>query len=138
MKTNLFILVAALMVAGPAFAQDKSTTELSTDMLCSYVKDKKELKLVYKKDPADAEARVFQPYAVGTTGKKSVLMFGYQTGGHAKTKKGKELKLPDWRNFTVKKISKLEISGATFETVTVPEKSHKHIKEFICKNDAVK
>lgn len=73
--------------------------------LCQAIKKRRILEFNY-----DGLSRVVEPHLVGdrTTGRTSLSSF--QVGG-----KSHSGGLPDWRPFTVAKISGLEVTGRTFD-----------------------
>jgi hypothetical protein len=94
----------------------------------------------YGYDPVTSELREMQPYAVGYTRQRKVLLFGRQVKGYSKSAaSGTEPVLPGWRNFRLDKIEKGVVNAlvSTFEPVRPDPAEHRYITEFVCKNEYV-
>ncbi|HLK81515.1 MAG TPA: hypothetical protein VKT99_08480 [Xanthobacteraceae bacterium] len=94
----------------------------------------------YGYDPAAAEPRELEPYGVGYTQKRNVLLFGRQVKGYSKSADGGAPELPGWRNFRIDKIRSRTVNAlvSTFDAVRPEPEEYRYISEFICKNDSVR
>ena len=108
--------------------------------LCALVGKMQVIAFRYGYDPVTAELRELEPYAVGYTRQRNVLLFGRQVKGYSKSTaaSGAEA-LPGWRNFRIDKIDKGMISArvSTFDPVRPDPAEHRYISEFVCKNEFV-
>jgi hypothetical protein len=108
--------------------------------LCALVGKMQVIAFRYGYDPVTAELRELEPYAVGYTKQRKVLLFGRQVKGYSKSTaaSGAEA-LPGWRNFRIDKIDKGMISArvSTFDPVPPDPAEHRYISEFVCKNELV-
>jgi hypothetical protein len=108
--------------------------------LCALVGKMQVIAFKYGYDPVTAELRELEPYAVGYTKQRKVLLFGRQVKGYSKSAaaSGAEA-LPGWRNFRIDKIEKGMINArvATFDPVRPDPAEHRYISEFVCKNEFV-
>ncbi len=108
--------------------------------LCALVGKMQVIAFRYGYDPVTAELRELEPYAVGYTRQRHVLLFGRQVKGYSKSTaaSGAEA-LPGWRNFRVDKIEKGIINArvSTFDPVRPDPAEHRYISEFACKNEFV-
>jgi hypothetical protein len=86
-----------------------------------------------------AEARELEPYAVGYSRQRNVLLFGRQVKGYSKSGANGAEALPGWRNFRIDKIAKGIINArvSTFDPVRPDPGEHRYISEFVCKNEFV-
>jgi hypothetical protein len=135
---------AVLGLATPSHAQDpvEQGLALKADAaaLCALVGKMQVIAFKYGYDPVTAEARELEPYAVGYTKQRKVLLFGRQVKGYSKsTAGGAEASLPGWRNFRIDKIDKGVVSArvSTFDPVRPAPDEHRYISEFVCKNELV-
>jgi hypothetical protein len=92
----------------------------------------------YGYDPATAELRELEPYAVGYTRQHHVLLFGRQVTGYSKSTDGQNA-LPGWRNFRIDKIDSGTVNARvkTFDPVRPSSADYRYISEFVCKNEFV-
>jgi hypothetical protein len=108
--------------------------------LCALVGKMQVIAFRYGYDPVTAELRELEPYAVGYTRQRNVLLFGRQVKGYSKSAaaSGAEA-LPGWRNFRIDKIEKGMINArlSTFDPVRPDPAEHRYISEFVCKNEFV-
>jgi hypothetical protein len=108
--------------------------------LCALVGKMQVVAFRYGYDPVTADLRELEPYAVGYTKQRNVLLFGRQVKGHSKSAaaSGAEA-LPGWRNFRIDKIEKGMINAriSTFVPVRPDPAEHRYISEFVCKNELV-
>ena len=108
--------------------------------LCALVGKTQVIAFRYGYDPVTAELRELEPYAVGYTKQRNVLLFGRQVKGYSKSAaaSGAEA-LPGWRNFRIDKIEKGMINAriSTFVPVRPDPAEHRYISEFVCKNELV-
>jgi hypothetical protein len=155
---------APVAVATPSEAQSSSQTPntqttaqqdgliLKADAasLCALVGKMQVIAFRYGRDPATAELRELQPYAVGYTKQHNVLLFGRQMKGYSKSSAGSAADsatgspasgegLPGWRNFRIDKIDKGVVNArtSTFEPMRPEPGEHRYITEFVCKNEFV-
>ena len=107
--------------------------------LCALVGKMQVIILRYNYDPAGAEPRELEPYAVGYTKRRNILLFGRQVKGYSKSADSGTGDLPGWRNFRDDKIKMgvVGASGATFESVPPFANEHRFIAEFVCKNETM-
>jgi len=108
--------------------------------LCALVGKMQVLALRYSYDPATAEPRELEPYAVGYTRKRDVLLFGRQVKGYSKSTESGAEELPGWRNFRVDKIKMKMVNAlvSTFDPIRLDPNEHRYISEFVCKNESVR
>jgi hypothetical protein len=123
-------------------AQEAEGLMLKADAasLCALVGKMQVVAFRYGYDPATAELRELQPYAVGYTKQHHVLLFGRQMKGYSKSAaSGAEAGLPGWRNFRLDKIEKGMVNArvSTFDPVRPDPAEHRYITEFVCKNESV-
>jgi hypothetical protein len=108
--------------------------------LCAMVGKMQVIAFRYGYDPITAEPRELEPYAVGYTRQRNVLLFGRQLKGYSKSAAatGAET-LPGWRNFRIDKIDKGMVNAqvSTFDPVRPSPAEHRYISEFVCKNEFV-
>jgi hypothetical protein len=135
---------AALLAvcATPLHAQAPEGLALKADAasLCALVGKMQVVAFRYGYDPVTAEPRELEPYAVGFTRQRKVLLFGRQVKGYSKsTAAGAEASLPGWRNFRIDKIDKGVVTArvSTFDPVRPAPDEHRYITEFVCKNEHV-
>jgi hypothetical protein len=132
-------------VPAPSHAEQASQAQglaLKADAtaLCALVGKMQVIAFRYGYDPVTAEPRELEPYAVGYTRQRKVLLFGRQVKGYSKSSAaGAEAALPGWRNFRIDKIDKGVVNArvATFEPVRPASDEHRYISEFVCKNELV-
>lgn len=108
--------------------------------LCALVGKMQVIALRYGFDPAAAEPRELEPYAVGYTRKRDVLLFGRQVKGYSRSAQSDVDELPGWRNFRLDKI-KMRTVGAlasTFDPVRPDPNEYRYVVEFVCKNESVR
>jgi hypothetical protein len=149
-RAALLAVLAALTCAAfagfaiPLHAQVPDTQGLAlkadTASLCALVAKMQVVAFKYGYDPVTAEPRELEPYAVGYTKQRKVLLFGRQVKGYSKSSaSGAEAALPGWRNFRVDKIDKGVVNArvSTFDPVRPAADDHRYISEFVCKNELV-
>jgi hypothetical protein len=131
-------------LAMPSRAQTPEAPSLAlkadTASLCALVGKMQVIAFKYGYDPATAEPRELEPYAVGYTKQRKVLLFGRQLKGYSKSSaNGAEAALPGWQNFRIDKIDKGVVNArvSTFEPVRPASDEHRYISEFVCKNELV-
>ena len=107
--------------------------------LCALVGKNQVIALRYYYDPATAEPRVLQPYAVGYTRARNILLFGRQVKGYSKSVENGTGELPGWRNFRIDKIKMrmVNVLNSTFDPLPPDADEYHFVVEFICKNEAV-
>ena len=107
--------------------------------LCALVGKMRVVALRYGYDPATAEPREFEPYAVGYTKARNILVFGRQVKGYSRSAQSGADKLPGWRNFRVDKIKMRVVNalGSTFDPVPPDPNEYRYMSEFVCKNESV-
>jgi hypothetical protein len=142
-------LVAALTCAAfvafstPSYAQtpDAQGLALQADAasLCALVGKMQVIAFRYGYDPVTAELRELEPYAVGYTLQRNVLLFGRQVKGYSKSTASAADALPGWRNFRIDKIDRGLVNARvlTFDPVRPAPAEHRYISEFVCKNEFV-
>jgi hypothetical protein len=108
--------------------------------LCALVGKMQVIAFKYSYDPAMAEPRELEPYAVGYTSKRNVLLFGRQVKGYSKSAESGAEDLPGWRNFRIDKIKTRMVNAlvSTFDPVRPDPNEHRYISEFVCKNESVR
>ena len=108
--------------------------------LCALVGKMQVIAFKYGYDPAAAEPRELEPYGVGYTQKRNVLLFGRQVKCYSKSADGGAPELPGWRNFRIDKIRSRTVNAlvSTFDAVRPEPEEYRYISEFICKNDSVR
>jgi hypothetical protein len=108
--------------------------------LCALVGKMQVIAFKYTYDPATAEPRELEPYAVGYTQKRNVLLFGRQVKGYSKSAESGVEDLPGWRNFRIDKIKMRMVNAlvSTFDPVRPDPDEHRYISEFVCKNESVR
>ena len=124
----------------PASETQSLALKADSASLCALVGKMQVIAFRYGYDPVTAEPRELEPYAVGYTRQRKVLLFGRQVKGYSKsTASGAEAALPGWRNFRIDKIDKGVISArvSTFDPVRPAPDEHRYISEFVCKNEFV-
>lgn len=131
-------------LATPSHAQSPEAQSLALKAdaasLCALVGKMQVIAFKYGYDPVTAEPRELEPYAVGYTKQRKVLLFGRQLKGYSKSSaNGAEAALPGWRNFRIDKIEKGVVNArvSTFEPVRPAPDEHRYISEFVCKNELV-
>jgi len=77
---------------------------MAKSSICNAIKSRRQISIVY-----DKGVRIIDPYLIGTTTAGNEALRAYQTGGYSK--RGG---LPDWRLFTLKKISGVAILDTSF------------------------
>jgi hypothetical protein len=122
----------------PAAPAGDLAFKADTASLCALVGKLQVISFRYRYDPAGAELRELQPYAVGYTRQRNVLVFGRQVKGYSKSASDAAA-LPGWRNFRIDKIEKGIVSArvSTFDPVRPDAAEHRYIAEFVCKNEYV-
>jgi hypothetical protein len=107
--------------------------------LCALVGKMQVIAFRYGYDPITAESRELEPYAVGYTRQRKVLLFGRQVKGYSKSSVDGAEALPGWRNFRIDKIEKGMVNAqtSTFDPVRPDPGEHRYISEFVCKNEFV-
>jgi hypothetical protein len=107
--------------------------------LCALVGKMQVIAFRYGYDPVTAEPRELEPYAVGYTRQRNVLLFGRQVKGYSKSAANDAEALPGWRNFRIDKIAKgmVDARVSTFDPVRPDPGEHRYISEFVCKNEFV-
>lgn len=108
--------------------------------LCALVGKMQVVTLRYGYDPVTAEPREIEPYAVGYTRKRDVLLFGRQVKGYSKSAESGAEELPGWRNFRIDKIRMRMVNAlvSTFDPVPSDPNEHRYISEFVCRNGLVR
>jgi len=108
--------------------------------LCALVGKMQVIAFKYSYDPAAAEPRELEPYAVGYTRQRNVLLFGRQVKGYSKSAESGVEDLPSWRNFRIDKIKMRMVNArvSTFDPVRPDPDEHRYISEFVCKNESVR
>jgi hypothetical protein len=90
-------------------------------------------------DPAAAEPRQVEPYAVGYSQGRDVLFFGRQVKGYSTAAESGVGALPSWRSFRMDRIRFIANElGPAFEPILPDADEYRSISEFICKNDSVR
>jgi hypothetical protein len=111
-----------------------------TASLCALVGKMQVIAFKYNYDPASAEPRELEPYGLGYTQKRNVLLFGRQVKGYSKSGDSGAEGLPGWRNFRIDKIKLRTVNAlvSTFDAVLPEPDEYRYISEFICKNESVR
>ena len=111
-----------------------------TASLCALVGKMQVIAFKYNYDPASSEPRELEPYGVGYTQKRNVLLFGRQVKGYSKSGDSGADGLPGWRNFRIDKIKLRTVNAlvSTFDAVRPEPDEYRYISEFICKNESVR
>jgi hypothetical protein len=121
-------------------AQQGLALKADAPALCALVGKMQVIVFKYGYDPVTAELRELEPYAVGYTKQRNVLLFGRQVKGYSNSAapNGGEA-LPGWRNFRIDKIEKGMIKArvSTFDPIRPDPAEHRYIAEFVCKNEFV-
>jgi hypothetical protein len=148
---RLQAFVCALMWAALAVLPTKSEAQVvdpqaqglalkaEAASLCALVGKMQVISFRYGYDPVTAELRELEPYAVGYSRQRNVLLFGRQVKGYSKSAVNGAEALPGWRNFRIDKIAKGIINArvSTFDPVRPDPGEHRYISEFVCKNEFV-
>jgi hypothetical protein len=142
-----FALIGAMSIGVPAPsgaqapAQQAEGIALKADAasLCALVGKMQVIAFRYGYDPVTAELRELEPYAVGYTRQRHVLLFGRQVKGYSKSAVSGAEVLPGWRNFRLDKIDRGMVNArvSTFDPVRPDPAEHRYISEFVCKNELV-
>jgi hypothetical protein len=148
LQTCIFALTCATFaVASTASQSQVSSPQIRTlavkadvATLCALVGKMQVITLKYVYDPATAEPRELEPYAVGFTRKRDALLFARQTKGYSKSAENGAGDLPGWRNFRLNKIkgATVNVVGSTFESLQPNPNEHRFIAEFVCDNESVR
>jgi hypothetical protein len=142
LKRLALVICATVLVATAsfqAFAQPQSIlVKADTASLCALIGKNQVISLRYIYDPATAESREIEPYAVGFTRKRDTLLFGRQIKGYSKSAESGAGELPGWRNFRVDKIKAKVVTALslTFEPLRPSLGDYRYISEFACKSDS--
>jgi hypothetical protein len=135
-----FIAISTQSDAQAPNPQPGLALKADTAVLCALVDKMQVIAFRYGYDPVTAELRELEPYAVGYTRQRNVLLFGRQVKGYWKSTaaSGAEA-LPGWRNFRIDKIEKGMVNArvSTFDPVRPDPAEHRYISEFVCKNEFV-
>jgi hypothetical protein len=135
-----FIAISTQSQAQAPNPQPGLALKVDAAALCALVGKMQVIAFRYGYDPVTAELRELEPYAVGYTRQRNVLLFGRQVKGYSKSTaaSGAEA-LPGWRNFRIDKIDKGMINArvSTFDPVRPDPAEHRYISEFVCKNEFV-
>lgn len=123
----------------PAPQADGLALKADAASLCALVGKMQVIAFRYGYDPVTAEPRELEPYAVGYTRQRNVLLFGRQVKGYSKSAASVAEALPGWRNFRLDKIDGGMVNArvATFDPVRPDPAEHRYISEFVCKNELV-
>jgi hypothetical protein len=107
--------------------------------LCALVGKMQVIAFRYGYDPVTAEPRELEPYAVGYTRQRNVLLFGRQIKGYSKSAANDAEALPGWRSFRIDRIARgmVDARVSTFDPVRSDPGEHRYISEFVCKNEFV-
>ena len=145
------LICALISVAGVAFStrsesqapnpQPQSIAiKAEAASLCALVGKMQVIAFKYSYDPATAEPRELEPYGVGYTQKRNVLLFGRQVKGYSKSADDGADGVPGWRNFRIDKIKLKTVNAlvSTFDAVRPEPDEYRYISEFLCKNDSVR
>src|SRR5258708_35260110 len=144
--TCALICVASVVFSTPSASQASNPQSQSIAVkadaasLCALVGKMQVIALKYSYDPAAAEPRELEPYAVGYTQKRNLLLFGRQVKGDSKSAESGVEDLPGWRNFRIDKIKMRMVNAlvSTFDPVRPDPDEHRYISEFVCKNESVR
>jgi hypothetical protein len=109
----------------------KSTNTIAT--YCRAVKEGCLVELTYKDDPL-GQARTMHPYAVGTSKRDNILLFGEQLAGYSKSAAEGSGQMPGWRNFNLRKITGSAIGKASSEFHAPDPAELKAMKSYVCKH----
>jgi hypothetical protein len=135
-----FIAISTQSEAQAPDPQQGLALKADAAALCALVGKMQVIAFRYGYDPVTAELRELEPYAVGYTKQRKVLLFGRQVKGYSKSAaaNGAEA-LPGWRNFRIDKIEKGMINArvSTFDPVQPDPAEHRYISEFVCKNEFI-
>jgi hypothetical protein len=146
-QVSVAALLCAALSSVPALAQAPAAAPqveegllLKADAvsLCALVGKRQVVAFRYGYDPAAGELRELEPYAVGYTRQRNVLLFGRQVKGYSKSANDAAA-LPGWRNFRLDKIEKGVVNArvSTFAPVRPDPAEHRYISEFVCKNEYI-
>ncbi len=91
--------------------------------ICNAIKSRRQISIFY-----DKKARIIDPYLIGTTTAGNEALRAYQIGGYSE--KGG---LPDWRLFTLKKISGVEVLDTSFAVRSDYNPDDKGMVQFSCR-----
>ena len=143
---SICVLVCAVFVAISTRSESQvsgsqsqsAVVKADAESLCALVGKMQVITLRYGYDPATAEPREFEPYAVGYTRARNYLVFGRQVKGYSKSAESGADRLPGWRNFRVDKIDTWTVNAlnSTFKPVRPPSDEYSFISEFVCKNES--
>jgi len=146
--TGICALICATFIVFSTTSESQVTTsqlqgiavKADAASLCALVGKMQVVTLRYGYDPVTAEPREIEPYAVGYTRSRDILLFGRQVKGYSKSAESGAEELPGWRNFRIDKI-KMQMVNAlvlTFDPVRPDPNEHRYISEFVCKNESVR
>jgi hypothetical protein len=145
-QTLIGVLTAAAFVAFSTRSESQAPNPQSiaikadTASLCALVGKMQVIAFKYVYDPAAAELRELEPYGVGYTQKRNVLLFGRQVKGYSKSVESGAEGVPGWRNFRIDKIKLRTVNAmvSTFDAVRPEPDEYRYISEFICKNESIR
>ncbi len=132
-------LATASHAQAPAAQPQGLALKADAASLCALVGKMQVIAFRYGYDPVTAEPRELEPYAVGYTRQRNVLLFGRQVKGYSKSSASGAEALPGWRNFRIDRIAKgmVDARVSTFDPVRPDPGEHRYISEFVCKNEFV-
>ena len=144
----IYALIGVAFIAFSTKSQSQATNLQSQSIaikadaasLCALVGKMQVIAFKYSYDPAAAEPRELEPYGVGYTQKRNVLLFGRQVRGYSKSADSGVEGVPGWRNFRIDKIKLKTVNAlvSTFDAARPEPDEYRYISEFICKNDSVR
>ena len=126
---NIVLLVAGLGMSGASAA----AVSVDATSLCAVVDAGASVSLAYYQDPADAEVRRVDAYAVGYTNRDNLVLFGRQTSGYSASAVAEGNDLPGWRRFRFDRIRHIDSDGTSFMAVFVDPEETLYL-DVICSN----
>jgi len=136
-----FVVVSTKSQSQAANPQSQSIAiKADAASLCALVGKMQVITFKYGYDPATAEPRELEPYGVGYTRKRNILLFGRQVKGYFKSAESGAEELPSWRNFRLDKIKTGTVNAlvSRFDPVRPDPEEHRYISEFACKNESIR
>jgi hypothetical protein len=103
---------------------------------CKVLSSMQTIDLRFEGDPVRAEARQIEPYAVGYTQERNLVLFGRQVKGYSESNEGP---MPAWRSFRVDRIKNVANAlGPAFKPLLPDANEYSSVSEFICKNESIR
>jgi hypothetical protein len=137
----IFVIISTISKSQVSDPQSQGlVVKADAESLCALVGKMQMIAVRYGYDPATAEPRELEPYAVGYTRARNILLFARQLKGYSKSADSGLEKLPGWRNFRIDRVKNGIVNAlvSTFNPVQPDLSEQRAISEFVCKNEAVR